>query len=477
MCPRAKDAGLRPGLALAEARARVPDLRVERHAPEADRALLRRLAESAQRWSPCVAIEDDASGLRLDAGGVAHLFGGEEALLADVVTRLKHQGLVVRACLADTLGAAWAGARFAPTAVSIFAPSTTREAIAGLPVAGLRLAAEDLASLDRLGLRRIGDLQALADATGGRAALARRFGPTIARRLFQALGAEAEPLSPDAPPPALRVRLSFAEPITAPADIESTLERLARELCARLESAALGARRVALVFHRVDGVATRLALGTSRPTRDARALCRLFAEPIQRVDPGFGFELATLDAELVDALDPEQQRFARALLPDGDCAADELAKAPLVAPLVDRLANRLGAANVARLAHVESHVPERAQAFVAPFASLPASLRGARAPTSPRPLRLFVHPEPIDVAAELPDAPPLLFRWRRLVHHVAAAAGPERIGAEWWRRRGEPRDYYRLEDRDGRRFWVFREGLWTAGRTQPPRWYLHGLFA
>jgi len=477
-CARAARAGLRPGLALAEARARVPDLRVERHAPEADRALLRRLGEAAQRWSPSIAIEDDDSGLRLDASGVAHLFGGEDALLADVATRLKHQRIAARACLADTPGAAWAGARFAPTATARFAPGATRDAIAGLPVAGLRLAAGDLAILDRLGLRRIGDLYPLADAAGGRAALARRFGPTIAHRLFQALGAQAEPLSPDAPPPALRVRLSFAEPITAPADIGRTLERLARELCARLESAALGARRIALVFHRVDGATTRMALGTSRPSRDAQALCRLFAEPIQRIDPGFGFELATLDAELVEALAPEQQRFAHALLPDGDPAAGELvAGAPLVAPLVDRLANRLGAANVARLAHVESHLPERAQAFVAPLAPLPASLRGARPPACPRPLRLLVHPEPIDVAAELPDAPPLLFRWRRLVHHVAAAAGPERIGAEWWRRRGEPRDYYRLEDRDGRRFWVFREGLWTPGHAQPPRWYLHGLFA
>ncbi len=477
MCSRAARAGLRPGLALAEARARVPDLRVERHAPEADRALLRRVAEAAQRWSPAIALEEDGSGLRLDASGVAHLFGGEDGLLADVADRLKNRQLGARICLADTLGAAWAGARFASSATTRYAPGATRAAIAGLPVAGLRLADTDLATLDRLGLRRIGDLYPLADAADGRAALARRFGPAIARRLFQALGAEAEPLDPDAPPPALRARLSFAEPIATPADIERALAHLADDLCARMESAALGARRLALAFHRVDGAVTRTALGTSRPSRDAPAFRRLFAEPIQRVDPGFGFELATLDAELVEVLHPEQRRFARALLPDADDAHSELAKATTMAPLVDRLANRLGAANVVRLAHVESHLPERAQAFVAPLSPLPAALRGARPPARPRPLRLLAYPEPIDVAAELPDAPPLLFRWRRLVHHVAEAAGPERIGAEWWRKRAEPRDYYRLEDRDGRRFWVYREGLWTADRAQPPRWYLHGLFA
>ncbi len=480
MCPRAAHVDLRPGLALAEARARVPGLRVERHAPEADRALLRRLAEAARRWSPAVALEDDDDGLRLDVRGVAHLFGGEDGLLADVAARFARQRLVARICLADTLGAAWAGARFAapdirgqPVATR-FQPGETREAIAGLKVAGLRLLPEDLATLERLGLRKIGDLYPLVDIAGGRAALARRFGPLIARRLMQALGAEAEPLAPDTPSAALRTRLSFAEPVSAPADIERAVAWLAGELCTQLEAAALGARRLSLTFHRVDGETTRIALGTSRPSRDAAAFRRLFAEPIQRVDPGFGFELATLDAELVDGLEAAQQRFGRMLMPDGE---DTIDQAPLIAPLVDRLANRLGAANVMRLTHVESHLPERAQACVAPLSPLPARLRGARPPARLRPLRLLAYPEPIDVVAELPDAPPAMFRWRRLAHHVAAAAGPERIAAEWWRRQGEPRDYYRLEDRDGRRFWVFREGLWASGRERPPRWYLHGLFA
>jgi protein ImuB len=480
VCPRAAHAGLRPGLALAEARARVPDLRVERHAPEADRALLRRLAEATRRWSPAIALESDNSGLRLDVCGVAHLFGGEDGLLSDVAARFARQRLVARICLADTLGAAWAGARFAfpdirgkPVAVR-FPSGETREAIASLKIAGLNLPAENLATLERLGLRKIGDLYPLADVAGGRAALARRFGPLIARHLMQALGAEAEPLAPDAPPAALRTRLSFAEPISAPADIERAVAWLAGELCAQLEAAALGARRLSLVFHRVDGEATRIALGTSRPSRDAAAFRRLFAGPIQQVDPGFGLELVTLDAELVDGLEATQQCFTRTLMPDGEESFDQ---APLIAPLVDRLANRLGAANVTRLAHVESHLPERAQAAIAPLSQLPARLRDARPPAKLRPLRLLAYPEPIDVVAELPDAPPAMFRWRRLSHQVAAAAGPERIAAEWWRRQAEPRDYYRLEDREGRRFWVYREGLWTSERERPPRWYLHGLFA
>lgn len=471
VCPRAARAGLRADLPLAEAQARLPGLRVERDAPESDRALLRQLADASQRWSPSIAIEPDGSGLRLDAAGIAHLFGGEDGLLADISGRLGNLRLNVRACLADTIGAAWAGARFARTSVANFAPGTMRPTIAGLPVAGLRLAAADVEALRRLGLRRIGDLYPFSDATDARTALAERFGPAVARRLFQALGEIEEPLSPDRPAPALRARLPFAEPVAAPEDIARTVARLARDICARMAQAALGARRLALALHRADGTAARIALGTSRPMRDPAAIERLFAEPIQRFEPAFGIDLATLDAEIVEALPVEQRHFAD-MLPDGEPAH----VAPL-APLVDRLANRLGAANVTRLAHVESHIPERAQARVAALSPLPAILRGARPAKAPRPLRLFAHPEPIDVAAEVPDAPPLLFRWRRLVHHVAVADGPERIADEWWRRTAEPRDYFRLEDREGRRFWVFREGLWTLERARPPRWYLHGLFA
>ncbi len=478
VCAAAARAGLQPGLPLAEARARLPGLAVWPHRIEADRALLRRLAEAARRWSPSVALDfaetdgDGANGLRLDARGVAHLFGGEAKLLADIQARFARQGLTARACLADTIGAAWAGAHFAPSSAAIFAPGDTRAAIADLPVAGLRLAAADLEQLRRLGLRRIGDLYPLADAAAGRAGLARRFGPQIARRLFQALGAEAEPLAPDDPPPALRARLVFAEPVSAPEDLVRIVAALAGDLCAQLEAAGLGARRLALTFHRVDGTPLRLALGTSRPTRTAPAIARLFAEKLGELDPGFGIELATLDAELAQPLALAQ----RDMLPDGDGGA--AADGDDLAPLVDRIANRLGAANIGRLAHVESHVPERAQAFVAALSPLPARLRRAAAPANPRPLRLLAWPEPIDVTAELPDAPPLLFRWRRQVHRVAAADGPERIEDEWWRRAGGgPRDYYRLEDRAGRRFWVYRDGLWTQARERPPRWFLHGLFA
>ncbi|MFN8700881.1 MAG: Y-family DNA polymerase [Rhodospirillales bacterium] len=473
VCARAAQAGLRIGLPLAEARARLPELAVWPQRVEADAALRRRLADQALRWSPSVACDED--GLRLDASGIAHLFGGEAALLAGIVRHFARQGLTARACVADTLGAAWAGAHLAPTACTVFAPGQTRADLAPLPIAALRLAPEDLAQLQRLGLRRIGDLYPIADAASGRAGLARRFGPVVAQRLFQALGAEAEPLVPDAAAPALRARLAFAEPVTAPEALARIVAKLTDDLCAQLAAAQLGARRLALVFHRVDGLPLRLALGTSRPTRMPSDMARLFAEKLGTLDPGFGVEIATLDAELAQSLTPSQ----RDMLPDGDPGFSTLgfsAGADL-APLVDRLANRLGAANIGRLAHAESHVPERAQVFMAALGAVPRHLSTAQAPAQPRPLRLLGYPEPIDVTAELPDAPPLLFRWRRQLHHVAAANGPERIASEWWLKADDIRDYYRLEDRQGRRFWVYREGLWGAGAARAPRWFLHGLFA
>jgi len=94
-----------------------------------------------------------------------------------------------------------------------------------------------------------------------------------------------------------------------------------------------------------------------------------------------------------------------------------------------------------------------------------------------RPIRLFERPQPIDVTAALPDAPPVLFRWRKVLHRIVRAEGPERIEPEWWHSagEGEVRDYYRVESETGLRFWVFREG--TYGGEYLPRWYVHGMFA
>jgi protein ImuB len=171
-------------------------------------------------------------------------------------------------------------------------------------------------------------------------------------------------------------------------------------------------------------------------------------------------------------------QMARALLSaegrdrDGTDAAE-------LAALVDRLANRLGQQAVGCLAPQESHVPERAQRFAPVFAATKKSYPSGSPPRGEtRPIRLLPRPEPIDAVAPVPDDPPIFFRWRRLQHRVRRADGPERLCGEWWRGAEEAavlRDYYRVEDEAGRRFWLYRDGLYLP--ATPPRWFLHGLFA
>ncbi len=94
-----------------------------------------------------------------------------------------------------------------------------------------------------------------------------------------------------------------------------------------------------------------------------------------------------------------------------------------------------------------------------------------------RPIRLLLRPEPIEAIASVPDGPPVRFRWRRVLHEIAAIEGPERIAPEWWKNHAAlTRDYFRAEDSEGRRFWLFREGLYET-ETALPRWFMHGLFA
>ena len=471
----AGDAGVHPGLPLTTARALVPGLCTAGTEAAAERRDLAALADWCGRYSPWTAL-DGAGGIWLDVSGCAHLFGGEAALLDDLGGRLGGLGFACVAALADTPGAAWAVARFGERvtgAVTIVPPGQTRRALAPLPVAGLRLPPGMAEALHRLGLGRIGEVLALP-----RASLAARFGEALLGRLDQALGRCDEPISPRRPLPALRARLAFAEPIARTDDVAAALRHLLAELCRRLEAAHQGARRLELAFYRVDGSRTDAAVGTSRPTRDPDHLERLFAEKLDGLDAGFGIEVMTLAASAVDPLAPLQD----GLYSEKDGRAD-------VARLLDRLAGRLGPARVTRLVECASHVPERAcreisavAASASPAPGTPGPHGGERRPAQPRPVHLLPWPEPIEVMAPVPDHPPVMFRWRRHRHRVRRADGPERIAPEWWRegpgeacsQAAHSRDYYRVEDTAGRRFWLYREGLYRPGIR--PRWYLHGFF-
>ena len=450
----AQASGIAPGQTLADARARAGDLVVASFDAMAATRVLDGIAQWCVRYTPATAPVG-GDGVFLDLTGGAPLFGGETALLADLVARLARQGFTAHGAVAGTPGAAWALAHFAPGTVA--APATERAALTGLPIEALRLAPETVATLRRLGLNTIGALYDLS-----RAALARRFGDGLCRRLDQALGRICEPISPLREVPPWRERRDFAEPLLQPEDIAAILRRLIESLCARLAAEGLGARGLECLGFRTDGSTARARIGTGRPSRDPAHLARLFAEKLSLLDPGEGMDGMVLSPTALEPLVPEQTTLTRDGAQPGDLAA-----------LLDRLANRLGTTNVFALAPVESHRPECAQRRVAPN----TAARNLRWPDGiRRPLRLFANPEAIEAEAATPEEAPLHFTWRRVRHCVHRAEGPERIAAEWWRDAApaarETRDYYRVEDEDGGRFWLYRQGAGEASR-----WYLHGLFA
>lgn len=463
--PAAALVGLAPGMSLADARARLPDLRLVDADPAGDAKALADFADWCGRFSPWTAV-DGADGVWLDITGCVPLVPSEEALVLDLVARAARLGFTARAAVADTAGAAWAVARYGAlpaSSVRILAGSETRAALAPLPVAGLRLPAEIVQDLKRLGLKQIGELYGMA-----RAPLAPRFGEAVARRLDQALGLLEEPISPRQPIVPRLVRRILAEPISTPGAIEHGLTQLMALLCRQLEEEGLGARRLELACFRVDGRVERIAIGTSRPSHEPAHLGRLLTEKICQIAPGFGIELLQLRALAVEPLAARQLGL--------DAKEDDGA----AAPLVDRLANRLGARNVLRLIPENSHLPERASRAVSMLDDRHDAKRKQDWPAArPRPIRLLTYPDPIEVMAPVPDDPPLMFRWRRVPHRVRRAEGPERIALEWWR---EPeagtdgiRDYYRVEDEAGRRYWLYRRGLYRP--EIPPAWFLHGFFA
>ncbi len=456
--------GLRAGMALAQARALVPGLAICPAEPDADAAALRHWAGWCLRYAP-LAAADPPDGIWIDVTGSTHLLGGENRLLRDLINRLTAQGMEARAAIADTPGAAHAAARFG-TASRIPSDTThrgaTRAALVPLPIDALRLPAATCDGLRRLGFERIGQLLAT-----DRAPLVRRFGARVATRLDQALGLVFEPIVPVLPPERAQARLTFMEPLLTEAAFATVIARLAASVCAALETTGQGARRLDLLFERVDGSVQAIRIGTARPSRDARHLTRMLQERLERVDPGLGVEAMRLIAVQTDALIHTQTetRLADADPPEAD-----------IAELVDRLSNRLGADRIYRAALVESDVPERA---VRRVPALRPATRMTWPPDWPRPVRLLDPPQPIDAMALLPDQPPVAFTWRRLRHRIRHADGPERIAGEWWKRDGEMRsvrDYFRVEDEDGRRFWLFRRGDGSDPTTGDLRWFLHGFF-
>lgn len=455
--------GLSPGMTLADARARVPEIEAVPHDGEADARLLRALLEDFDRFTPMAAL-DAPHGLMLDVTGCAELFGGEARMVGAVRTRAEHLGLQVRLALARTPQTARALARFGPGGI---APDGQDAILARrLPVAALELDPRDHQAIRRAGLKTLGDLDDRPSAP-----LSARFGADFPDRLDRVMGRVDVRITPHRPPAPVTADRVLAEPIAELDAVHAVIADLLDDAEQQLKIRGQGARRFVLSLYRLDGHVRRIALQTARPVREAGVVMRLFRERMaalaRPVDPGFGFDHLRLGAEQLRAVAVEQIAFDQR--PRHGEALDAL---------IDQLSARLGPEAVLRVTPVASHLPERSSRLTPAQAATQDGAWPAPDPESPplRPLHLFDPPQPVEAVALAPDSPPARFHWRRATHRVTRAEGPERIEAEWWRApRHRVRDYYRVEDEEGRRFWLFRAGGY--GEDPPPRWYVHGLFA
>jgi protein ImuB len=449
--------GIKVGMSLTHARTILPQIATLPAEPREDAKALERLAAGCLRFSPLVSPSAPDS-LWIDATGVAHLFGGEHAMLTTIAKLLRRSGLKSKVAIAGTPGAAWALSHYGSKQIRV---SEHLDDLDELPVSALRLGSSVAYSLWRVGIKTIGDLKKIPRTT-----LPLRFGRDVVLRLDQALGRAPESIDAMLPPQARRHRLTFVEPISTPEDLLRVTERLTADVCAGLDARQEGVRKLDLVFERVDGTIQVIRIGTARATRAPKHLVKLLAGHFETVDPGFGIEAAALTAWRVTPLFPSQTHAG---------GAQESSD---VAAMVDALANRMGTKSVYRMAHVATHIPERAVQAIVPMNTAARANPDGWPATLPRPIHLFSPPELIEVMALLPDHPPRRFKWRGRMRFVRTADGPERIFGEWWQKPGEvpeARDYFRLEDEEGERYWVFNR---HQGRPELDQlWYLHGLFA
>jgi protein ImuB len=464
---RAQRLGLYKGQPLANARAMVRELAILPADDKKDLELLEGIADWCDRFSPFVAT-DRPDGLILDITGVAHLFGGEAAMLDHVVRKIAGQGFAVQGAIAGTSSAARALAKCASGHIA--APGADAEALARLPVAALTADAKIIAALSRAGLKTIAQVMARE-----RDELASRFGKAFVVQFEMLLGQHDEPVTPRRPLPDLMAEQRFAEPIVTADAIAASLLGLAQSLSDVLEKRGLGVRQLEASFFRADGAVRRILLRLGSASRDPERVLRLLQEKLDALhdplDPGFGFDVIRLEALLA-----ERDQIASLSFDSNENARRE------VQYLADRLSARHGEARVLRFLAQDTHIPE-AQSVGVPaqdrdFASDdPWPFRRPKSDPPLRPLRLFEKPEEIVPSHHTPpDGAPLFFRWRRARFDIAHAEGPERIAMEWWNNQGLTRDYFRVETKEGQRFWLYRDGLFDQGGFHP-RWYLHGVFA
>jgi protein ImuB len=443
------------GMALADARAILPELEVQDDKPDLPHRLLKRLAEWCIRFTPVVAL-DIPDGLLFDATGCSHLWGSDEKYITEIIKKLNARGYDVRAAIANTIGLAWGVARFGNNSL-IVTNDLNIETLMNLPPEALRLEPEIIDRLHKLGLHQIRQLMGMP-----RSSLRRRFGQQLIQRLDMALGHEIESIQPVIPVEPYQERLPCVEPIVTATGIEIALKQLLETLCLRLKQEQKGLRIATFKCYRVDGKIQQIGISTNCPSYHVNHLYKLFEIKLSTIEPDLGIELFILEAPKVEDCFPEQEKIWKASGEIDDITISEL---------IDRIKNKFGSDTVNRYLPAEHYWPERSIKLTSSLEEKPIT----EWPNDKlRPLQLLSFPEPIEVAAPIPDYPPMLFRYKGKVHQIIKADGPERIEQEWWLQQGQHRDYYRVEDEEGNRYWLFRLGHY---HDKTYKWFLHGFFA
>lgn len=449
----AAQAGIVNGMVLADARAVVPGLQYLDDKPDLPSRLLKKLAEWCIRFTPSVTI-DAPSGLLLDVSGCAHLWGGDHAYISDITKKLTARGYSVRVAIADTIGTAWAVARYGKELV--VAGNMHVEALLSLPPECLRIEIDVIERLHKLGLHRIGQFMNMP-----RPSLRKRFGETFLERIDQAIGRQQELIEPIQPVEPYTERLPCMEPIVTLTGIEIALDQLLNALCQRLQQEQKGLRKAVFKCYRVDARMVQISIETNRPSCSVKHLFKLFGLKISSIEPDLGIELFVLEAPVVEDHLPQQEKFW-----EGTAGLENIK----LSELVDRLTGRVGSNAIHRYLPDEHYWPERS---FKPARSLFEKPTTAWRDDKIRPLQILSTPERIDVTAPIPDYPPMSFIYHNTLHTIVKADGPERIEQEWWLQHGEHRDYYRVEDETGCRYWIFRLGHYKEKSFQ---WFIHGFF-
>ena len=451
----AQSYGIDIGMTVADARVILPSLQILDDKPEHSNKLLKGLAEWCIRYSPFVAI-DSVDGLILDATGCTHLWGDEEKYLSDIITRLKNLGYNVHAAMANTIGAAWALAHYGKESF-IVKSNQQITALLSLPVEALRLEPEISEKLHSLGLKQIGNIISMQ-----RSALRRRFGEHILQRLDQVIGNKEEIIEPIQPVEPYQERLPCLESIVTATGIEIALQRLLETLCNHLQQEQKGLRIATLKCFRADNKIVQIEIGTNHPSFNIVHLFKLFELKIETIEPGPGIDLFILEARKVEPVSPLQQRLWQKSNGLNNIHLSEL---------IDRFSGKFGANHIHRFMPAEHYWPERSFKSVSSLEEKPSIPWRV---DKRRPLQVLQNPERIDVTAPVPDYPPMNFRYKGKLHKIIKADGPERIEQEWWLQQGQHRDYYYVEDEEGKRYWLFRSGHYVDRNYQ---WFIHGFFA